>query len=107
MFHLDGPAEVEVGEGVDDGALVGGGAGALEGVEGEFEGGVGVQGPVGAGAVGDGGVEGGEGRGAAPEFVDGFGEDGAGDEGAGGGDGGEADDAVGRLGDELVRSRVL
>lgn len=79
----DGALEAEVGEGVYYGGAGGGGAGSLEGVEGELEGG-GLVAGVGVLVCGaDGGVEGGEGGGCGPVLVDGLDEDGAGDEAGG------------------------
>lgn len=94
----DGALEAEEGEAVDDGEAGGLGAGALEGVEGELEGGGEVLGGRVLVGGADGGVEGGEGGGCGPVLVDGLGEDGASYEGCGGGGGGEGDEAEGGLG---------
>lgn len=49
----DGAGEGEVGEGVEDGEAFGVGAGVVKGVEGEFEGAVGVRAAEGDGAAAD------------------------------------------------------
>lgn len=79
VAHFDWAHEAEVGEGVDDGDFLIRGAGALVGVEGEFEGAGKIGGPEGGGGGFHGGVDRGEVGAVAPELVDGHCEDGAAD----------------------------
>lgn len=97
VLHGDASAEGEVAEGVYDLRLRGGGVGAIEDVEGEFEGCGCVEGPEVRGLGLDLGVELGVGGGGGPEGVDGLAEDGAAEEGVGVVGEGEADEAVGGL----------
>ncbi len=70
VFHPDWAREGHVGEGFDDGGVLRGGVGTLEGVDFEAEGVLGVEGPVGGAALADILVEGGVVQAGAPEFVD-------------------------------------
>ena len=72
IAHLDEALEAEVVKALDDSACFGGGAAALEVVEGELEGAGAVEGPLGGGPTFDVGVEGLVRGSAAPELKDAF-----------------------------------